>query len=181
MRATIFLPLIPPLLVRPHRLFPSTAGRTIALRLFEAETPHGALRVLALVGFLVGTLVLAMQGILVTSPPPDVARTVARATTSQPLAIAFRSGVSPVSPILSHPGENHAAVLARRVSSARDRLALDVEDLDDDDDDPSSMRVLTSGERNLPPVPVVMSVTDVTYACQRPSRYLARPQLLTRL
>jgi hypothetical protein len=43
------------------------------------------------------------------------------------------------------------------------------------------MMVLTSGERNLPPVPVVMSVTGVTYACRRPSRYLARPQLLTRL
>jgi hypothetical protein len=61
MWATIFLPLIPPVLVRPHGLSPSTAGRTIAWRLFAPGTPHGALRVLALVGFLVGTLVLAMQ------------------------------------------------------------------------------------------------------------------------
>jgi hypothetical protein len=136
------------------------------------------LRVLALVGFLVGTLVLAMQGILVTSPSPVVARRVARATTSQPVAITFRSGVSP---ILNHPGENHAAVSARRVSSARDSLALDVEDLDDEDDDPSPVMVLTSRKLNLPPVPVVMSVTSVTYARRRPSRYLARPQLLTRL
>jgi hypothetical protein len=178
MWATIFLPFILPVLVRPHGLSPSTAGRTIAWRLFEPATPHGALKVLALVGFLVGTLVLAMQGILVTSPPPDVARTVARATMNQPLAIAFRSGVSP---IVSHPGENHAAVVARRVSPARDSLALDVEDLDDEDDDPWSGMVLTLGERNLPPVPVVMSVPSVTYACRRPSRYLARPQLLTRL
>ena len=178
MWATIFLPLIPPVLVRPHGLSPSTAGRTIAWRLFAPGTPHGALRVLALVGFLVGTLVLAMQGILVTSPSPDVARTVARATTSQPVAITFRSGVSP---ILNHPGENHAAVSARRVASARDSLALDVEDLDDEDDDPSPVMVLTSRKLNLPPVPVVMSVTRVTYARRRPSRYLARPQLLTRL
>jgi hypothetical protein len=41
--------------------------------------------------------------------------------------------------------------------------------------------VLTSRKLNLPPVPVVMSVTSVTYARRRPSRYLARPQLLTRL
>ena len=73
------------------------------------------------------------------------------------MAITFRSGVSP---ILSHPGENYAAVSARRVSSARDSLALDVEDLDDEDDDPSPVMVLTSRKLKLPPVPVVMSVTN---------------------
>jgi hypothetical protein len=80
-----------------------------------------------------------------------------------------------------HPfGEDHPAVAADRGSPPWDNLGLDANDVDLEDDDPSAMVGQPQGIRVFPLSPTAMGMGDARHAFSSRSRFLARPQLLTR-
>jgi hypothetical protein len=175
MQHTGFLTFLPLVLVRSTCFLPSTAGQPLARPLAEPDNLRVASRVLALVGLLIGTMLLAIKSPLVAWPPPDVPSMVARVATSQPLAMALQSASFLV---LSQPRASYAAVLAPRVL-LRDSLVLADNNVADDSDDSSSMMRLTAGDFCLPPSPP-MGIDSLQNAFLWPFHYFARPQLLTR-
>jgi hypothetical protein len=132
-------------------------------------------RVLALVGLLVGLLMLALQSAPVVASPPDAPSTVVCAATRLPLLMTL--GPDYLS-ILHGMGARPVAVVAGPISPPSDRLALGDDDLDDDHSSPLAM--LTAEAPSLTPAAVVRGVNDSPCACLWPFRYLMRPQLLTR-
>jgi hypothetical protein len=81
-----------------------------------------------------------------------------------------------------HPfGEDHPAVTASRGSPPGDNLGLDDNDLNCEDDDPSSMVVQPQGIRVFPRSPTAMGMNAARHVCSWRSHFLVRPQLLTRL
>jgi hypothetical protein len=130
--------------------------------------------VLAVVGLVVGILVLALGGTPLAWPAPDRPRTLAPDAVRSPLVIPRVTGASP---LVSCAGASRAAVWAWRVVSPPDRVALC--DDDGDDDDPSALAMRTAGARGLRP-PVIEGISGFTLTHRWPLRYLVRPQLLTR-
>jgi hypothetical protein len=167
-----------PLPVGKH-LLPSPVGRTLGPPRAEPKTAR-AIRWLVqpvmLVGFLVGILGLAQQGALIAWPPPDVLRTAACQATISPRVMVFCSGVPP---ILSHLGKSLGAPVACHMPPPRENLRLCDSDLEDND--PPSIALLIAGGLGLPPPATVMHAPDMEHASPCPTRYLVRPQLLTRL
>ena len=125
----------------------------------------GARRWLALPGLMVGDCLVAFPCAGLSRPTPEVPRTVGEA--------AVR--------LLRVPGPHasrQAAVLGRHGFRPREGLAL--EDGHLEDADPWAGVALTA-ERRVSPSTPYGSQTGLTSAYPRPSRYLIRPQLLTRL
>jgi hypothetical protein len=120
-------------------------------------------------------LVGLFLGVLAPSLPP-AASPVAREAISLLRAIVFGSGASPV---LSLAEERPLTPAAHLTSPPDDRSTLDDYDLDDDES--STMPLLTLGAQFLPPAPVGRGVNDSSHACMWPAHYFVRPQLLTRL
>jgi hypothetical protein len=148
--------------VSPHLggCLPSfTAGQPTAWSPAQYRARRATGRWLALVGLLIGTLLLAMPRAPTAWPPPDLPSPVVRAALYAPLALDSGEGVS------SLPG---------------DGASLEPDDLDDTDDDASTLTVLTARALRRPPAPDRRDSLGVTSACRWPSPYLARPQLLTR-
>jgi hypothetical protein len=80
------------------------------------------------------------------------------------------------SPLFSRLGENRTAVCVYPVVSPRERLVLE----NNGGDDPSALVMRTAGTLSLPPA-TLKGITGVTHTHLSRSRYLVRPQLLTRL
>jgi hypothetical protein len=91
------------------------------------------------------------------------------------LAMVFMSNVSP---ILNPRGKTLETVVAPYRSPPHDSLRLDGTL---EDDDPASIAVLTAGDLDLLPPAIATPAPNVQRACFWPTRYLVRPQLLTRL
>jgi hypothetical protein len=125
----------------------------------------GACRWLALPGLMVGVCLVALLCAVISRPAPEVPRTVGDA------AMRLLRVPSP-------QASRQATVLRHHVFRPRDGLAL--EDGNLDDDDPWAGVALTA-ERLVSPSTPHGSHTGLTYAYPWPSRYLIRPQLLTRL
>jgi hypothetical protein len=139
--------------------------------------PADGVKMPALVGLLVGTLLLALPHVLVARPASDLPRQVVHAAMRSSGVFTFGSEPSL---ILTCLGDRLASVLSYRVSPSRGSFALE-NDLDDDTDDPAALVVLTAGIRGHPLVPARKGITDVTSVHLWPSCFLLRPQLLTRL
>lgn len=173
MRAITVLPLS-----RGKHLSPSPVERILA-------PPRGTLKISqaiqwlvqkwGLVGLLAGTLLLALPGTLGAWSPADLPVSVRHQTTDSPRVMMLGAGVSLA---MSPSEENHLALITHRRSLFQDNLRLDDGDLDDD---PSSIVVLPSVNRVFPPSLTIMRMNNGTRAFSWPSRYLVRPQLLTRL
>jgi hypothetical protein len=138
--------------------------------------PAYGLRILALVGLLVGILLLALPPVTIARPAPNLPGQVARAATRSPEIFTFGSEPSL---ILTCAGDRLASLLPYRMSPPRDSFALE-DDLDDDTDDPAALMVLTAGTRGHPLASARQGITDVTSIHLWPSCFLLRPQLLTR-
>jgi hypothetical protein len=150
-----------------------------------AEAAHGCGRPdrctlawagLALVGLVVGILVLVLQGAPIVRTLPDAPSRVACAATRLPLIMTLKSG-SPLA--LSRTGECPAAVVAWHMPLPSESLALGDDDLDNDS--PLSLTMLIAGDLSLPLVPALRGINGLQYAYLWLSPYLIRPQLLTRL
>jgi hypothetical protein len=120
---------------------------------------------LALLGLLVGVCLIVLPSAVSSRRPPDLPRTVVDA--------AMR--------LLRVPTPHVACPAMGAVPQAsRPRDGLVWEDSNLDDDDPWGRVALTAEGLVLPSTPFRRS-TGLTDAYPWPSRYLARPQLLTRL
>lgn len=126
--------------------------------------------------FMVGTLVLALQGVPVAWLPPDAPSPVARGSASRPRALTPGAGASGA---LSRPGENDPPVVARRRAPPSETLALDDGTLGDDA--PPSLGIPPLGRLFLAPPLVFMGIDGAEHAFPWPFPYLVRPQRLTRL
>jgi hypothetical protein len=141
-------------------LFSSTAGQPTARSPVQHGAPRATWRWLALMGLLLGILLLALPRAPIAWPPPDLPSPVVRTALYAPLALASGDGIA------SLPG---------------DGVSLEPDDLDDpNDDDASPLAVLTAKALHRPPVPAHRDSLGVTSARLWPSHYLWRPQLLTR-
>ena len=120
---------------------------------------------LALLGLLVGVCLVVLPSAVSSRRPPDLPRTVVDA--------AMRLLRVPT-PHVARP----ATGAVPQVSRPRDGLVW--EDSNLDDDDPWGRVARTTARLDLPPTPFRRR-TGLTDAYPWPSRYLARPQLLTRL
>jgi hypothetical protein len=85
--------------------------------------------------------------------------------------------VPDASPDFGHRGTSHATVWAWHVDAPRRRVPL--ADRDADDDDPAALAMRTTGAPGRPRATRKGS-TGVTHPSRWRSRYLVRPQLLTR-
>jgi hypothetical protein len=130
---------------------------------------------LALAGLVVGILGLVLPSAGISRFSPDVPSMIEGTVMRPPQILVFGSGKSSILPT---PEARPMAGMGPQVSPPRDNLVRDDGDLDDDD--PSSLPVLTRGVRCLPLPSARMSVTRATSAFPWPLPYLARPQLLTR-
>jgi hypothetical protein len=129
-----------------------------------ARIPDAGLR-LALMGLLVGVCLTVLPGAVSSRPPPEVPGTVVAAT--------MRLLRVP-SPQAARP----ATVVAPQASRPHDGLTR--EDGTLDDDDPWDRVALPAARLGLPPTPF-RRWSGVTDAYPWPTRYLVKPQLLTRL
>ena len=130
---------------------------------------------LALAGLVVGILGLVLPSAGISQCSPDVAGIIESTVIHPPQILVFGSGESS---LVSPPEARPMAVTRPQVSPASDNLAQDDSDLDDDD--PSSLPVLTRGALGLPLPSARMGVIGATSAFPWPFPYLTRPQLLTR-
>ena len=150
--------------VSPHLgrfLLSSTAGQPTARSPVQHRAPRATWRWLALVGLLMGILLLALPRAPIAWPPPDLPSPVVRTALYAPLSLASGAGIA------SLPG---------------DGVGLEPDDLDaTDDDDSSTLAVRTAKVLRRPPVAARRDRLGVTSARLWPSHYLARPQLLTRM
>jgi len=158
-------------------LSPSPAGRLL-VPLRAVPKPLQAIQWLvqewALVGLLAGILVLALTGAQGTWCLADLLP-VTHQTTISPRVMMLRAGVSLT---MSPSAENYPAVVAHRGSPFWDHLWLDASDLNDD---PSSMVGLLARNPVFSPLLSVWRMNGATHAFSWLSRYIVRPQLLTRL
>jgi hypothetical protein len=157
--------------MRPVMRIPSRA-RCVVRRLGgSARTSGGSDPIpnaclgLVLMGLLVGVCLAVLPGAVSSRPPPEVSGTVVDA------AMRLLRVPSP-------QAECQATVVVPQASRPRDGLAR--EDGNLDDDDPWDRVALTAAMLGLPPTPF-RRWTRLTDAYPWPTRYLARPQLLTRL
>jgi hypothetical protein len=89
--------------------------------------------------------------------------------------VALGSGASPV---LSRSEEHPLTAAAHLALSPDESFTTDVPDMDDDGS--SDMPLVVLKAHVLPPTAVCRGFNDSTHACLWPTRYLERPQLLTR-
>jgi hypothetical protein len=132
--------------------------------------------VLTVVALLIGILVVTLEGLPLAWPGPDRPHTIAPDAASPPRVMPL---VTDASPVFGRRGASHAAVCVCRVISPRDHLAL--ADCDLDDDDTSALAMQTAGALRPPRPGNMTGPTGVTHTRRWRSRYLVRPQLLTRL
>jgi hypothetical protein len=158
-------------LSRRHQL-----TRAVSLTIGSALLPSIALWGLALVELLVGPLVLTLQGAPVAWSPPKGPSLVACAAASLPCALDRGSEACPS---LNCPEESDPAIMARRGPPPHDNLTPEDGDLDDDDS--LSIVVLTRGDLPLSLIPIFLGINGPKHAFPWASRYLVRPQRLTRL
>jgi hypothetical protein len=129
---------------------------------------------LALIGLVVGTLVLGMPSAWIPPPSPDVLRTVTPETMRPPQGPAFGWDASPS----LRPPEAHRADMREPPGLLpHGRLALD--DCDLEDDHLASPAVTTQGPLFLPSPLASTGINHVQHAFPWPSRWLVRPQRLT--
>lgn len=129
---------------------------------------------LALIGLVVGPLVLGLPSAWSPSPSANVFRTVTHETGRPPQGPAFGGDPSP-SP---SPPAAHRAVLRESPGwLPHGCLALDDRDLEDDH--LASMVVTTPGRLCLPPPLTSTGISPVQHTFPWPFRWLVRPQHLT--
>jgi hypothetical protein len=173
MRATRFPPFTSPAV---RRLAVTTRGIWYSHGLDPKICSTSGVRVLALVGLLVGSLVLALQSGPVAWPPSDVPSTVVWTTPRLPLNTALGLDSAP---ILHHTGAPRVAVAVGRIALPNNSHTQGEDGLDDGDN-PSCPAMSTAGTRFLMLAPAVRDANGLKHACLWPFRYLTRPQLLTR-
>jgi hypothetical protein len=130
---------------------------------------------LALAGLAVEILVFVPPSAGLSQFSPDVPGMIEGRVMRPPQIRVFGSSESSLA---SLPAARPMAVKGPQVSPPHANLARDDGDLDDDD--PSSLPVLTRGVRYLPLPSARMSVSRATSAFPWPFPYPVRPQLLTR-
>jgi hypothetical protein len=158
------------------RCLPMTAGGTwYGPELDPTIGSSSGGRILALVGLLVGILMLAPQYASAVWALPDMPSTVAYATTRLPLIMILGPDSRPIlHGMRAHP----VAVAAGRLCPPSDCPMPGDDDLDDDHSSPLAM--LTAEVPSLTPAPAVRGVNGLKHAYLWPFRYLTRPQRLTR-
>jgi len=166
-----------PLSVGRGQYHPKWGGSWHGHGLDHRTFPAYGLKILAQVGLLMGTLLLVLLHGPVARPAPDLPSPVARPATRSPGVFAL--GSDPFL-LLTRLGDRPATVLTRRVAPPHESFALD-DDLDEDIDDPAALAVLTARTCGHPLAPARQGIADVTSVHLWPSRFLLRPQLLTRL
>jgi hypothetical protein len=136
-------------------------------RVASPRLPYGRVLILALVGCLFAVLALG---------PKDVGSSVTGEAMSPQLSIGLGSGVGPV---LSRAETQPLITMASLVSPSDASVRTD--DCDAGDDDPSAKPILTITPHVIPPLPLCRGFNAATHANPWLSRYVVRPQLLTRL
>jgi hypothetical protein len=126
------------------------------------------------VGLLVSILVLALHGAAVAWPASERPRMLMDDPGSAPRGIRLMTGMFPV---LSDAGEPPVVVPTDHGLFPRHMLPLDVSD---SDADPVAFAMRPAAALGLSPA-TSQGMTGVTHSRFWPSRFLARPQLLTRL
>jgi hypothetical protein len=150
-------------------------GVSHGLRTLPFHIPPTQRLALAWVRLLVGLLVLALQGALVAWPSSARPRLIAHDPGSSPWVMCLVTGVFPA---LSGSRESRVVVSADHRWLPRYSLARDVND--SDDDDPVAFAMRAAAVLGLPPE-TREGITGDTHSHFWPLRFLARPQLLTRL
>jgi hypothetical protein len=139
------------------------------------HAPPTPRRALAWVGFLVGICVLALQGAAVTWISSERPRLIAQDPGSAPGIMRLVIGLCPA---LHGSGESPEVVSVDHGWLPCHRLARDV--CEADDDDPVTPALRTATVLGWPPASRE-GIPGGTHRHAWPSRFLARPQLLTRL
>ena len=149
----------------------------------RAAAAHGLCRLapltrswvgLALIGLVMGTLVLSLPSAWNPSPSAKVFRTVTHETMRPPQGPAFGGDASP-SP---SPPSAHRAVL-RESPEWLPHGCLTLDDCDLEDDHLASMVVTTQGRLCLPPPLTSTGISPVPQTFPWPFRWLVSPQHLT--
>jgi hypothetical protein len=130
---------------------------------------------LAWVGLLVGLGVLALQGALLAWLSAERPRLIAHGPEDSPWVIPLATGAFPA---VSGPGESSVVMSADHGWFPHHRLARDV--CEADDDDPVTGAIGTVAMLSWPPASREGIPGGTPRHCW-PSRFLVRPQLLTRL